>query len=205
MRKARLLALMVMFFMTAHGQTGMKSAVYSVTGTEFFFGAKGGINLTDISHVLNRYKLSFHLGGLAEFQYNDFIGFQAELLYSRQGDCGKQQGDKFIFRMNYLNIPLLCKLYLVDGLSFELGPQVGFLLNNKQKVKSGGVTTITDINHVNTVDISFASGFSYLLPDSDMFVSLRYNLGLTNVMKKGHFDDNTNQNRVFQLSLGWRM
>ena len=60
----------------------------------------------------------------------------------------------------------------------------------------------TDIDHLNTVDLSFAMGLSYDF-NMGLVVSARYNLGLTNVIEKDKFGGN-NQNRVFQLSAGWK-
>ena len=85
--------------------------------------------------------------------------------------------------MNYLNIPVLAKFYVWEGVSVDLGPQLGFALNGKNKTKSGGTEVKTDIDHLNTVDLSFAMGLSY-----------DFNMG---------FGGN-NQNRVFQLSAGWK-
>ena len=59
----------------------------------------------------------------------------------------------------------------------------------------------TDIDHLNTVDLSFAMGLSYDF-NMGLVVSARYNLGLTNVIEKDIVGNN--QNRVFQLSAGWK-
>lgn len=107
-----------------------------------------------------------------------------------------------------------------DGLnkskfSFHLGAFAEFKFNDLfglqteliysrqgDKGKSGGTEVKTDIDHLNTVDLSFAMGLSYDF-NMGLVVSARYNLGLTNVIEKDKFGGN-NQNRVFQLSAGWK-
>ena len=115
-------------------------------------------------------------------------------------------GPKFGFNVasisDGLNIPVLAKFYVWEGVSVDLGPQLGFALNGKNKTKSGGTEVKTDIDHLNTVDLSFAMGLSYDF-NMGLVVSARYNLGLTNVIEKDKFGGN-NQNRVFQLSAGWK-
>lgn len=187
---------------SAQAQTVFKNKVERVTGTEFYFGPKFGFNIASISDGLNKSKFSFQLGAFAEFKFNDLFGLQTELLYSRQGDMGKSHGDKMWWRVNYLNIPVLAKFYVWEGISVDLGPQFGFALNGKSKVKSGGTVVKTDADYLNTLDVSFAMGLSYDF-DMGLVLSARYNLGLTNVFEKDKFGGN-NQNRVFQLSAGWK-
>lgn len=77
----------------------------------------------------------------------------------------------------------------LTGTEFYFGPKFGF-----------NVASISD--GLNTVDLSFAMGLSYDF-NMGLVVSARYNLGLTNVIEKDKFGGN-NQNRVFQLSAGWK-
>lgn len=202
MKKFLLVVIAMVMLGSVHAQTAFKSKVEGITGTEFYFGPKFGFNVASISDGLNKSKLSFLMGAFAEFKFNDLFGLQTELIYSRQGDKGKAGGVKHWMRVNYLNIPVLAKFYVWEGLSVDLGPQLGFALNGKHKMKSGGTETKSDIKHLNTVDLSFAMGLSYDLP-MGLVVSARYNLGLTNVVEKDKTYGN-NQNRVFQLSAGWK-
>lgn len=170
--------------------------------TEITIGPKLGWNITNISNISDsKNKMSVSVGGFAEFKFNDYVALQPELLYSRQGYRLKNGDVKTKVRMNYLNIPILAKLYVLDGLSVDLGPQLGFALNAKNKSKSGGTTVKTKITNVNTCDVSFAVGLSYEY--EQFMVSARYNIGLTNVIDKDDIGGN-NKNHVFQLSVGYR-
>ena len=53
--------------------------------TEIVVGPKVGLNMTNISNFDLKNKLSFHVGGFAEFRFNDYFAIQPELVYSRQG------------------------------------------------------------------------------------------------------------------------
>ena len=165
-------------------------------------GPKGGFNVTNISNWDAKNKFSVHVGGFAELRFNDFFAVQPELVYSRQGARDKENGVKTRLRVNYLNIPILAKLYVLDELSVDLGPELGFVLNAKSKIKDGGKTTTYRVNSdANTVAVNFAVGLSYNW--NELMFSARYNIGLSNVFDKD-FGGGNNKNHVFQLSVGYR-
>lgn len=179
--------------------------------SDFTFGPKFGLNLSNVSNSDGNVKASIHLGAFATAKITDFVGLQAELLYSRQGWSdsydvpGLAKDVKVKCRVNYLNIPVLARLYVWDHLSVDLGPQLGFALNAKAREKYSGKTVKSKISHLNTIDVSFAVGASYEL-NWGILVSARYNIGLTNVFDKDHFRDGvTNKNGVFQLSVGYKL
>jgi len=193
MKKFILLALALCMVCIAKAQFGEGN---------FAYGVKGGWNVTNLSNADAKNKMSIHLGAFAEWRLNDYFGIQPEFVYSRQGyrDKFDLNGEKVKIkcRVNYLNIPVLAKLYVLEGLSVDLGPQLGFALNARQKIKMDGHTSKHKIKSFNTCDFSFAIGTSYQM--DDFILSARYNLGLTNVFDK--WEDN-NKNHVFQLSVGY--
>lgn len=167
-------------------------------------GPKFGWNITNVSNIDDsKNKFSIHVGAFAEVKVNDYLSIQPELVYSRQGlRHEKIEGWKYKSRVNYLNIPVLAKLYVLENLSVDLGPQLGFALNGKDKYKKSGDTRTEKIRHLNTVEVSFAVGVSYNW--NDLMFSARYNIGLSNVMDKDWVGGN-NKNHVFQLSVGYRL
>lgn len=173
------------------------------------YGVKGGVNLTNLTDDWNgKSKFSFHAGAFAEYRINSIVGIQSEFTYSRQGLYDKGNvtiaGENILkdvkvwARFNYFNIPVLAKLYVLDNLSVNLGPQFGILLNSKMKVKQGGTKITETISGSKGLDLSFAMGLSYNFGYRWM-LDARYNLGLTDVNK--HSDG---KNSVFQLGLGYR-
>ena len=169
---------------------------------DFTWGAKVGLNATNISNFDMKNKASIHVGAFAEWNLSDFIGLSPELVYSRQGARDKEDDVKFKLRVNYLNIPVLFKFYVLEGLSVDAGPQFGFALNSKVKVKDGDSSSKTKVKDVNTFDMSFPIGLSYIY--EGLILSARYNIGLTNMWSKDDYGVNT-KNHVFQFSLGYRL
>lgn len=174
---------------------------------DFIYGGKVGLNVTNISNMEAKAKASIHIGAFAEWKMNDFIGISPEFVYSRQGAVNKEEeavykedGVKMKFRVNYLNIPILAKLYVLENLSVDLGPQFGFAMNGKWVAKEDGTTLKDKEENLNTFDVSFPVGLSYIY--DNFIVSARYNIGLTNVLDKDNWGVNT-KNGVFQFSIGY--
>ena len=101
-----------------------------------------------------------------------------------------------------MNIPVLAKFYVLEALSIDCGPQMDLVLDGKHVFIFCGTTVKEKIRKLNTVGLTFALGATYHF-NMGLMVSARYNLGLSNTIDKDTFGDN-NQNRLFQLSAGWR-
>lgn len=182
------------------------------------YGVKGGINIANISNMevsldSKGMKPGIYLGAFAKYRINDYLGVQAELIYSRQGICGKTkeaEGDSNVFkgkiRANYINIPILAKVYLLENLAIDFGPQFGFLCNSKIKLKEDETVIKTDFEkatnlNTNVFDFSIAMGATYNIT-KQIDVSLRYNLGITKIIKQ-HYDGEKNRNGVIQIGAGY--
>ena len=191
MKKVMLLAVALLAFCAAKAQPAVG---------DFNWGAKVGFNISNITNC-DKNKLSLHLGAFAEKRYSDLMGASAELIYSRQGFRGKDKDNdiKYKTRVNYLNIPILAKFFVWEGLSVDVGPQFGFALNAKSKSKWDGGSAKDKIEDFNVFDFSIPIGVTYRV--EDIFVSARYNIGLTDVFDAGV----NNKNHVFQLSIGYNL
>src|SRR5690606_11187282 len=103
---------------------------------ELDLGVKAGVNFANISDVDDlSSKTGFQAGIFAGIKFTDKVGVQADVLYSQQGaefDFGK-------FDVNYINIPIVLKYYLVQGLNVQAGPQFGFILDDDiYEMQNGG-------------------------------------------------------------------
>ncbi len=155
-------------------------------------GAKAGLNVANLSGADDtKAKMGFHVGALAEIFINEKFAVQPEILYSSQGAKGKGEGN-VKFDLDYINIPIMAKYYVMEGLSVQAGPQIGFVV----KAEAGGI----DVKDgVNTVDFGLNLGAGYELP-MGVFADLRYDLGFNKVYKEGK----SIKNGVFQLSVGYK-
>lgn len=175
---------------------------------EVRFGAKAGLNLASIGGdaVYTGFggfdsRVSFHIGGLVEVPFTDKISVQPEVLFS-------SQGSKYNFgtsgitdtKLSYINIPVMGKYHIIEGLSGELGPVIGVL------IKADGLDSDTGIegdikDQYKNIDVGIGIGASYRLA-MGVFGSLRYNKGLSNINDDKNVNGK-NQNNVFQISAGY--
>lgn len=163
----------------------------------FDWGVKAGLNLATVTKSDGDMKPSIYAGVFAEFLLvEDYLTLQPELIYSRQG---VKDGDMKM-RLNYFNIPVMFKLWLVDGLTLDLGPQFGIMLNSKMRWKEDGKTHTETIDGLKNFDVSVGMGLSYRFIES-MDVTARYNLGLT---KLNDVDGSKAKNGVIQVGVGYR-
>ena len=170
------------------------------------FGVKAGLNLADIEASDTKYKAGIHGGIFGEFKFNNFA-LQPELLFSMQGAKIKEvdAGIDYTIRMNmnYLNIPLMAKYYVMEGLCFEIGPQLGILLSAKAKTEASvalaNVSTTVDMkSYMKDIDFSLNFGLSYQIPHLPLGFYARYSLGITDLTKEIESGDEPGKNRVFQ-------
>ena len=174
----------------------------SAAFSQVSFGVKGGLNLANVSKSEGDMKLGLHAGAFGEYQLNDFFGVAGELLYSNQGTQDEEEGVKVKMNMDYLNIPVLAKLYIAEGLSLDVGPQFGFLISAKGKGDVDGVSASVDMkDEFNSTDVSAALGLTYNI--GKFMIQGRYNLGLTDTQKNNEGSDKY-KNNVIQFGVGYR-
>jgi hypothetical protein len=163
------------------------------------FGLKGGLNISTLNFSDNssiNSKAGLHLGVFFRVHASPKWALQPEFIYSMEGAREPLTGsdNKTIYRLNYLNVPVLLQRIFHNGFRIEGGPQIGFLLNSRIKSGNGAV------NNPDFIASSFSIplGVSYLIPTGIGF-DARYVFGLSNI---------NNQNRaviiqsnVFQLGI----
>lgn len=184
-------------------------------------GVKAGLNISsltfDESELRSSSKMGFTAGLMVEVPIAKNFSLQPELLYSQQGTKTSffdqdvtNSNFKGTIELNYLNIPLMLKYYVIKGLSVQAGPQVGILLkaNNKYQDNFLGYENQESFNlkkYSSGVDTSVNFGLGYQYKDK-FYTDFRYNLSYSNVFKDGdanYFINHDMKNRVFQISVGY--
>lgn len=184
-------------------------------------GVKAGLNLSslsfDESELNSSNKTGFTAGIMVEVPLAKNFSLQPELLYSEQGTKSSFSDSevtnshyKSTITLNYLNIPVMLKYYVLKGLSVQAGPQIGILLkaNNKYQDNFLGYQNQESFNlkeYAAGIDTSVNFGLGYQFKDK-FYTDVRYNISYSNVFKKGdvnHFINNDMKNRVFQITLGY--
>jgi hypothetical protein len=167
------------------------------------FGVKGGLNIStvvggDVDHVKSL--VGFHVGGFAEIHVVQRFFIQPELLFSAQGTkVDGPVGNDTDIKLNYLNIPVLAKYYIVDKkFSVEAGPQLGVLLSAKADSQN-----IKDFTR--SADLGFNLGAGYNFTDN-LSVGLRYTIGLSPLSDKyidnsdDYYDSAKNSNLALSVA-----
>ncbi|MFD2552310.1 porin family protein [Bizionia sediminis] len=205
-----------------------------ISAQDFSFGAKAGANFSTVTGDVDdtTMRVGLHVGAVAEYMLNDKMALQAELLYSMQGTKNEYQEtelvdsfletykDEATVKLDYINIPVMFKYYVTEGLSVEAGPQVGFLISAKLDLESTYTyndegTIVTESSKLSdfdvkdtfkTLDFGLNFGLGYKL-DNGLNFGARYNLGLANTSDNsdnfpGDPDLDT-KNSVIQVSVGF--
>lgn len=176
-----------------------------VQAQDLSFGPKAGYNSAKLEgkswkqfHDNNSLN-GFHVGLFAEVRFNKFA-IQPEVFYSSAGGKWNTSINNAIvehdFNLSYVNVPLMFKYYLTNGIAIEAGPQAGFLTDSKMKFSD----LDPESPKFNDFDFSLNVGLSVNLPLNFM-ISARYNAGMTNVIDEPNVDW---KNRIMQLSVGYR-
>lgn len=176
------------------------------------FGVKGGVNFATVNGDFESpdSRTSFHVGALAEFPLADIFSIQVEALYSGQGfevDYPAipliSDGGTVEYQLDYINVPVLAKVYLFKGFSLEAGPQFSFLVNEEIDSDPTADAGDTDTDQAKDFEFGVVGGVTFQT-DMGLFATARYNQGITEVLKDREDADNKINNSVFQIGIGFK-
>lgn len=174
-------------------------------------GVKGGVNFATVSgdgFDSPDSRTSFNAGFVAEIPFSERFSIQPEVLYSGQGfDAVQRDQDNFLdndenveYQLDYIQVPVLAKIYLVKGLNIQAGPQIGFKINEEIDYRpndDAGDVDLGDYSETEDIDISLAAGVEYKF-DGGFFIQGRYNYGFTELIE--NYDIH---NSVYQVGVGF--
>lgn len=161
-------------------------------------GIKGGYNLSSVSYNgegETDQRNGFHVGIYGESFLSDVLSLQPELLFSQQGYEINSSSGKFTQKLNYINLPLMVKLYPVQNFFLEVGPQIGVAITHKE-VYDGLFNSSQEFN-----PDSFDWGMNFgagIKTNSGISLGVRYHLGIGDL-----YDEQKAQNRVWIFSVGF--
>ncbi len=163
---------------------------------------KVGMTIANLSGdvVDAKAKIGLVAGAEAEYQITDMISVTGGLFYSMQGAKTYLEvlEERVKTNLDYLNIPVLCNVYIAKGLAVKLGAQLGINVSAKQKFNK---MTADVGDNIEAVDFSIPVGLSYEY--QNFVLDARYNWGLSNIVKGS--GDNSVRNSVFQITLGYKI
>lgn len=169
---------------------------------QFSIGAKGGLNVSNLSNLTvdnatSQALVGFHVGGYVALNLGRNFAIQPELVYSTQG--AKLENSTDDLKLNYFNIPVMVRFYTNGGFFLEGGPQIGF--------------NVSDVNidnaqeEINNSDFSLCGGLGYMGKKQGFGIGARYNAGISKLgdVNSGNISNPDFKNGVFQLSLYMRI
>lgn len=172
----------------------------SAANAQIDLGVKGGLNFPTLSgdsrqlyENQTKFRTDFYVGGYANYKITDQISFQPEVLYSKQG-AGLKTNDNSKAKLitHNINIPLMGRYEIMDGLNVEFGPQLGFLVSAKEKYELGKENTkIKATDNFKTFDFGLNFGAAYKVTD-ELEINARFTKGLSNI--NNYFPEVMNDN-----------
>ena len=210
-------------------------AISTITkAQEVKYGIKAGVNvaqwggdakstikdIVDLAGVLStEANVGFHAGPFMNIAVNDQLSFETALLISKKGykirgKLTEEDGALLnLLNLNvsvtqdsyYIDLPVVAKYKVTEGLSVFGGPQFSYLVSNELDLKAG----ILGFNVINTqldimqnfrkMDVGLSAGVGYDF-ENGMNISASYDWGLTSLDKNSNFDA---FNRVAKVSIGY--
>lgn len=176
---------------------------------QFTFGPKIGVDYTHFWDADGDYGgvLNYQAGLFMEYRFTDRFSIAPEVVFAAQGAKHKWLNVSDVevsttYHVNYINVPVMLKFYVVPELSIDFGPQVGFNIykkaTDKWKYESREEKKTEEILGVKSFDFGLGLGMTYNITE-DVFVQGRYTLGLTKVVEEY---DSKNGNA--QIAIGFR-
>jgi len=150
------------------------------------WGIRGGANFSTLSgsSIDADSQTGYYAGVYRQFGIiPDFLYIQPELQFSKQGfDTNISTVD-----LNYIHLPIVARVYVLKLLSFETGPQFGFLVSDN-----------ADNVDFNSVDTSWDFGMSINLPFR-LSIDARYITGLNELI-----DGTDSKSQIVQVGASFR-
>lgn len=178
------------------------------------FIPKIGVNISNMTNMEDTDpRIGLHAGVSGEIALTPEFAVEPGVFYSMQGVKASEGGTTATWKNDYINVPVLAKYYVYEGLNLFAGPQVGFLVNSQISGKSSGISASVDTKDVfKAIDFAVVLGAGYQTSMGLNF-SVNYNLGLLNVIDSGSaniggmdidMEDGESKHNVIQVSVGWR-
>jgi hypothetical protein len=170
--------------------------------TPINLGFQGGINLANAKitpDISTSTRTGFMGGAVLEVEFSDIFSVQPEVLYIQKGakysdvmpvpSVGDVPFDA-TFKFDYIEIPVLLKATFGSS-SFRpfvfAGPNVGFKMKSELEIEAMGQAATQDLkDETESIDfaIDFGAGGEFKIAKvTTVFASVRYSLGLTDVIK----------------------
>lgn len=208
MKKLILSIMTIVLSIPAMAQSNMTTEDYKKEYL-YYYGLRLGINLSTVSSDDSYLdggdiQAGLNIGALVGFQLSPQapVYLESGLFYTEKGGKGKNQGKKFIYNLNYLEVPVVIKYkFDVDG-DFSVHPFAGGYMawGIGGRIKNYGdretYKTFCEDNFKRfDGGIRLGCGFEYQI----LYGEMAYDLGIANI---GHDDFGSSKNGCFTINFG---
>ncbi len=180
------------------------------------FGAKAGMNVSSLSNngglEDSKSKIGFNAGLFMNAPLAESFSIQPEVLYSQYGSKGNYTlgGDKYssASHLDYIAVPVMFQYNATPEFYLEAGPEFGFLVNAKDKVKNETTgQTIRESgdykDQLNGFNFGVGIGAGYFFTPQ-IGLTARYVAGFTDIAKDRPSGSDAIKNNVFQVGLAFK-
>lgn len=213
--KKLILGIAVLSTSLAFAQTTTTTSTMSSSPVRF--GVKAGMNVSSLSNdgTLDDQgsKIGFNAGVFANIPVAESFSIQPEVLYSQYGDKYDDtniNGNRISYarHFDYVAVPVMFQYNFIPNLYVEAGPEFGFLVNAKNKLKNE--TNNDTLNEsgdykdrLNGFNVGIGLGAGYYFTDN-IGLTARYVAGVTDVAKDRPDNSDAIRNNVFQVGLAFK-
>jgi hypothetical protein len=138
-------------------------------------------------------KAGLFLGGFVNYQFSNRTVVQMELEYFQKGSRKNPKPDKddytsYLFRVNYIELPVLYQYVASERIKVEIGPSAGFLVGYYEEKDEEEISDEPGYNKPAPVTLQLNLGMYFYLLDN-WAVSLRTNNSLLNIRTQSREGD----------------
>lgn len=165
MKKVILIAILFMLGVTISNAQGVR------------FGAKAGANFSNASgDDTDGFdgRTGLNLGAVVNIEVSELFAVQPEVTYSMRGF----KDGEFTIKVDYVDVPIMADIEIIDGLSLQGGPVFG--INVSGKVEDGDGNE-ADIDDVSTLNVGAGIGAQYELPFG-LFLQVRFDTSFNDII-----------------------
>src|SRR5690606_27034879 len=181
---------------------------------EFDLAVQGGLNFAgmpgDNEAAITKTIINFHVGMTMEVSLSDTFSLQPGLIFSKQGgkniysevlEEGEVINAETVVKLDYLNVPVMAKYYIVENFYAIGGPYIGFLISAsyKEKVEQTYELKVDISEDIKIIDTVFNLGLGYKF-DFGGYIQKSYMLGIRDIYTNSAFKS---KNSVCQVSIGY--
>jgi|GEM_PF-6788705 len=163
-----------------------------ISAQELKIGFKAGLNVTSLRNSFdefndNKPRTTFSLNSVIELRLPGKIGISIEPGYIQKGGTVRSNiqfnSPEAEVRYDYIQVPTLLNIYLIEKLFLSLGPEFAFLINAKNK--------LVQSEALNEFEISASIGINFMVTDK-IGIGAKYNRGFSRLYNIGFRDANGN-------------